>query len=354
MSSRILFAVCMLLLSSTAVADATVPTEDIPGARDTDVVGRLAGSFIVAYSHMDYDEVSLPLTPLEEVEGARDEKNNRVYRPLESIDLEGSRTHLVYVLPDGASPLQVVRNYENMLTGVGGDVRFECKREECGGASDRSSGGGGGQQSMAMFLWPESRIKQGHFTNGHCAQTERIADQRYALIELPERRGFVSVLAYVLRNDSYCKALNGRVVAVVDVVEEAAMGDSMVTIDAREMARSIAETGSVALYGIYFDFGKASLRPESAATLENIARLLNDSPGLRVLVVGHTDSVGSFQSNQTLSERRAAAVVDALTSEYRIDRARLRPVGVSYAAPKASNSTDEGRALNRRVELVED
>jgi outer membrane protein OmpA-like peptidoglycan-associated protein len=108
----------------------------------------------------------------------------------------------------------------------------------------------------------------------------------------------------------------------------------------------------VALYGIYFDSGKADVKPESAETLEQIAKFLTNSPDLQVLVVGHTDNAGSFESNMDLSKSRAEAVVRALTSTYGVDAARLMPVGVSFAAPVATNATEEGRAKNRRVELV--
>ncbi len=127
----------------------------------------------------------------------------------------------------------------------------------------------------------------------------------------------------------------------------------MVTVNASEMAKKIASTGSVALYGIYFDFNKADLKPESNATLDQIAQLLKNDAALKLLVVGHTDNVGTFDFNTGLSQRRAASVVAALTGKYGIAKARLSPIGVSFAAPVASNKTDDGRAKNRRVELVE-
>ena len=74
---------------------------------------------------------------------------------------------------------------------------------------------------------------------------------------------------------------------------------------------------------------------------------------MKLLVVGHTDIVGAFSSNMDLSQRRAAAVVNALTAQFGIDKNRLTPVGVAFACPVASDRTEEGRAKNRRVELVE-
>jgi OmpA-OmpF porin, OOP family len=86
---------------------------------------------------------------------------------------------------------------------------------------------------------------------------------------------------------------------------------------------------------------------------EQIAKLLKETPALKLLVVGHTDNIGSFSFNMDLSQRRAAAVVSALATRYAVRRDRLTPVGVSFASPVASNQAEAGRAANRRVELVE-
>jgi outer membrane protein OmpA-like peptidoglycan-associated protein len=130
------------------------------------------------------------------------------------------------------------------------------------------------------------------------------------------------------------------------------MEEKMVSVSAEKMASSIHDTGRVALYGIYFEFNKADIKQESAATLGQIAKMLSSDPGLKLLVTGHTDNVGSFESNRTLSERRAQAVVGELVTHYSISSERLFPFGVSFAAPAASNDSEEGRAKNRRVELV--
>jgi outer membrane protein OmpA-like peptidoglycan-associated protein len=106
------------------------------------------------------------------------------------------------------------------------------------------------------------------------------------------------------------------------------------------MAQAISTTGRVALYGLYFDSGKADVKPESKDTLDQIAKLLASSPTLKLLVVGHTDNVGEFASNTDLSKRRADAVVTLLASQYKADRKRLTPVGVSFASPVAPNTPE--------------
>jgi outer membrane protein OmpA-like peptidoglycan-associated protein len=126
-----------------------------------------------------------------------------------------------------------------------------------------------------------------------------------------------------------------------------------VTVDAAFMASSIADTGSVAIYGINFDTAKADLKPESDPAIDEIVKLLTGNPALKVYIVGHTDMVGDTASNVKLSQARAQSVVSALVSKHGIAAGRLIAFGAGPYAPVASNKTDEGRARNRRVELVE-
>ena len=137
----------------------------------------------------------------------------------------------------------------------------------------------------------------------------------------------------------------------VHIIEKQLMKQEVVA-NAESLAGSIRETGKAAVYGIYFDTGKAEIKPESEAALAEIAKLLKADPKLKLYVVGHTDNVGLFGSNIKLSDDRAAAVVKALVGKYGIVSSRLTPFGDGPTAPVASNKSEEGRARNRRVELV--
>ena len=137
----------------------------------------------------------------------------------------------------------------------------------------------------------------------------------------------------------------------VHIIEKQLMKQEVVA-NAESLAGSIRETGKAAVYGIYFDTGKAEIKPESEAALAEIAKLLKADPKLKLYVVGHTDNVGLFGSNIKLSDDRAAAVVKALVGKYGIVSSRLTPFGDGPTAPVASNKSEEGRAKNRRVELV--
>jgi OOP family OmpA-OmpF porin len=316
-------------------------------------VKRYDGSFIVAYEHKSFSDFTLPLSTLEEVPNKQDNHNNRYFEPKKRKPLEGEYTRIGYLIPADRSPLEVFRNYQDDIKSKNGTILFECKETACGGNPGLSSSGGGGQMSLAMYLGPEERITDPPYSNGNCALTSHITEQRYFAAEMPASDAHVSVLIYAMKDDLYCKAFNGRTIAIVDIVEAKSRERKMVTVAASEMETAITTAGRVALYGIYFEFNKADVKPESDPTLEQMAKLLKTTPALKLLVVGHTDDVGSFTSNMDLSQRRATAVVQALVSRFGIAQSRVTAVGISYASPVASNKTEEGRAKNRRVELVE-
>ena len=124
-----------------------------------------------------------------------------------------------------------------------------------------------------------------------------------------------------------------------------------VTADAAQMANEITQTGHVAVYGIHFESDKATIQPDSEQTLKQIAQLLQNDPNLKLRVEGHTDATGSKEANKVLSQQRATAVI-AWLGQHGVDRSRLSAVGFGDSKPIADNSTEEGKAKNRRVELV--
>jgi OOP family OmpA-OmpF porin len=136
------------------------------------------------------------------------------------------------------------------------------------------------------------------------------------------------------------------------IVDKQAMQQD-VTADAAALDSGLGALGHVEVPGIFFDFGKADVKPESDAALKEVVKLLQTKPALTLWVVGHTDYVGTPDANLALSNARAAAVVKVLTQRMGIDAKRLSSFGAGSYAPVASNKTDDGRAKNRRVELVE-
>jgi OmpA-OmpF porin, OOP family len=165
-------ATCAVLL-----ANATIPTADIKGAKDSPLLKRYEGSFIVAYAHQSFSDFTLPMSKLEEVPNKRDNHNNRYFEPKNRKPLEGEYTRIVYLIPADRSPLEVLRNYQDDVKSKNGKILFACKDTECGGDATRTSSGGGGWMSLAMYLQPEEKVKEPPFSNGSCALTTHITEQ---------------------------------------------------------------------------------------------------------------------------------------------------------------------------------
>lgn len=239
---------------------------------------------------------------------------------------------------------------------MGGRIVYECKEGECGGDASKSSGGGGGHMSLSSYLFPEGKLTDPRGSPGWCVTRQKIKGQRYAVAEIPDIGAYVSVLVYQPSGSSYtnCQPYIDRTVAIVDFVEGDEMDEKMVVVDSKKMSEEIAAAGSISLYGIHFDSDKAVIKKESYSMIEEIAKLLAAEPDLKLRVVGHTDNEGSFEYNRDLSQRRAEAVVSRLRDTHGVAADRLSALGASYSSPIESNRTEEGRAKNRRVTLVEE
>jgi outer membrane protein OmpA-like peptidoglycan-associated protein len=138
---------------------------------------------------------------------------------------------------------------------------------------------------------------------------------------------------------------------ILTIVEKEAMAQELVA-NAVAFAESLKTTGHIAVEGIYFDTAKTELKPESAQAIAEVAKLLKGDPSLKLYVVGHTDNAGALEGNMKLSQGRAQSVVQSLVKTHGIEATHLKAYGSGPYVPVASNDTEEGRAKNRRVELV--
>lgn len=134
----------------------------------------------------------------------------------------------------------------------------------------------------------------------------------------------------------------------IEVVEVETMKQDVVV----NMDEAINQYGKVAIYGILFDVGKSDIKPESAQSLKQITDYLNANPSVKIFIVGHTDNTGTLVNNTALSKSRAESIKNYLVSSAKIDEARLSTAGVASLCPVSTNDTEEGRRLNRRVEIV--
>jgi OOP family OmpA-OmpF porin len=300
--SLISFAV---LLFATGVLAAG--RKDVAGSSDHPLLGRFPDSVIVRYAQTAYDEYELPLGKHLGAQGfARSEK------------VKGKYTGTEYVVPKGHAVIEVFENYQEALAKAGFQVLFSCTERECGNGLGRHMG----------TMW---------YANAH-----------YVAAKGGDPAAPTYVALYV-----HTQVSSTSIGVLQRIIETRPMKTGQITASAAEISQGLAAQGKFALYGLHFDTNKAVLQPESDAALEQVAQVLKASPSLALYVVGHTDSTGQVAANVELSERRAAAAVKALVERYGIAASRLTPKGVGPFAPVGENKSEEGRAKNRRVELVE-
>ncbi len=307
---KTLFLIMLLFFSMNNILLAG--EDDYPGSKDHPILSRYPGSRIIHYSQREFDEYFLLIGPLKRKEDIQSAKKRR---------LEGRVTNITYQCPSNRNNLEVYKNYELALERAGFKILFRGKGDEIRG--------------VYSFLDEVNR----EYTGGWDDPERR--PWFYLSASSPDERVFVSLFII----GSY---QGPRV--VLSVVEPKEMKTGLIT--AEMMEAQIAQTGKVVIYSIYFDFDKADIKPESKPTIEEIAKLLKKNPTLKLYVVGHTDNIGTLEYNLSLSEKRAQAVVKELVEKYGISKDRLRAFGVGPLSPVGTNETEDGRAKNRRVELV--
>jgi len=303
---------------------------DIKGAKDHPAAGRVSGSDILIYKSRNFDSYNLPLGPAK-----RTEEGTGIFTNMKKI--EGAVARITYIAPEGVGPEEIIGNYRELFQKKGFETLYEAKSDDFGRYDEFVKAAG----YESVF-------------------TSNDGTKRFIAGRLESQAGDVYVSVYAAENTFWgfeikvgkAEAKKGRTYYQVDVTETKPLKNTLTVVNAEEMNLDLSKTGKVAIYGILFDLDKTEIKPESKPALDEIAKLLKQSPSLKLLVVGHTDNQGEIQYNYDLSRRRAEAVVKALCANYGTATERLSAYGVGMLAPAASNDSEEGRAKNRRVELV--
>lgn len=306
---------------------ATLLAQDIEGSKDHTAITRYPGSVIKYYLVENYLPYEIALGPI------------TGYRHIEKrIKTEGRVTRIYYEFEGERTHSEIYKNYKDALIREDFEIIADGHHPE---RNVKNGVGGGSWIGVAFIPNPIKGNTKLHVGSSSSGGTAAV----YGMKKRPE--GTIYVLV-VLRQYS-----SKKVVISVDVIEEEAAETGFVTADAEAMGEDIDIYGKVAVYGIHFDFDKATLKPESKPALDEIAKLMEARPDLSIYVVGHTDSKGTFAYNMKLSHDRALAVTTALKKEYGIASKRLEAQGVGPLVPVSTNKKDAGREKNRRVELVE-
>lgn len=257
--------------------------------------------------------------------------------PLERI--EGALDSRVFVKPQQKSNLEVFRSYERELAAAGFTTlvsetpsrdlqqRIWNMYRNTARLSDR----------YGSYRSTEDRI-----LSADLARIETFPD--YYIVAERTRGDELLTVAIIISRDQN--------LYMIEEVITAAMETGTVSINIEALRSEIEASGKIAVYDIHFATGSAVIEPESAEALAVIASYLSEVSG-GFYIVGHTDDTGSLESNLTLSEQRAAAVKASLLADYGVDAGRLETRGVGPLAPVSTNIDDAGRALNRRVEIVQ-
>ncbi len=309
----VLLSLLVLSLLCTPALAKKPPTRDVAGSQDHPALGRIPGAVIGQFEHRRFGRLKYPLALTRRGIG-------------EVGSAEGELWRIDYYLPGDLGPDGAAAVYRRNLERL--DFRLLLDEED-----------------------PKGRISLTRVERRIGEDFPPLSRPIWILVgkgRLRGREATVVVYAYTVTT-----TWGKRDWVRLRIVEGKALDATLEVVKAERMASDIRSKGHVVLQGILFDHDSDRLKPKSRAAIAEIAKYLEAHPRVRLYVVGHTDNTGGYDYNRDLSRRRAAAVVRALVREHGIDAARLEPVGVGPVAPVASNATEEGRARNRRVELVE-
>jgi outer membrane protein OmpA-like peptidoglycan-associated protein len=276
--------------------------------KDHPLIKPYPGSVLTASQDRGFSEFKI-VTGTDAAGATDDEK-------LQNVLVPGNLTRLSYESPRDRSVLEVSTNYKEALEQAGFGILFACADAQCGPLRQVI-----GRLNGTKLTSPEMRFLTASRTQG-------------------DRETYVQINMIKLRHEIY-------------VLERTEMERGLVAVTPEAIKQGLLVDGRVVLDGILFDFDKATLKAESKPALDAIAKFLADNPALKAFIVGHTDGTGQIAHNMQLSKDRAAAVVTALVNDYRIAAARLVAHGVGPLSPARTNKNEEGRAENRRVEMVE-
>lgn len=321
---NLLLIILTMIISTSTFAQKTT---DVEGSKDYPTISRFEGAIIEYYKETKWGTYKLPVS----------DKGTMSWK--KPMSLEGKVTRIQYSVSKENNPEFVLHNYKTGFKRSGYDIMIAIANEQLG-FNDRP------------HTWHAKYYEAGGYYQG-------LNNAKFGLgIRFPtwnNNHSFLVARGHEAGKDIYAIVytivLNKFTLITQDVIEVEAVETGLVSVD--NISTDITKKGHIAIYGIHFETGKSVLKPESTDALKTIADYINANTNKKFYIVGHTDNVGDFESNMTLSEERATSVINELTTKYSVNAEQLKAYGVASLSPVSSNITEEGKAQNRRVEIVE-
>ena len=288
---------------------------DIKGSKDYSMVSRFKDSYIASYQVKNFDRYYMLSL-----------KDNK----LDKYEIDGKITRIQYKSQKEHSVFEIYKSYENALKNAGFKILLMLDKTNCG-------------------VNLSEQIYNGEFHGLNALSGKHIKpdyrDGQFAYLSAKKKieGKEIYIVAYI--------TYYGVPLITFDAVEVQSMEKGLVSV--KDLETDIEQNGHIAIYDIHFDSGESVIKPESAEALKNIAEYLNARADKNYIIVGHTDNTGNFEGNLKLSKARADAVKNKLVSKYSVKVEQLITFGDGQTAPVATNSTEAGKAKNRRVEIVE-
>jgi len=291
-------------------------TSDIAGSKDYPLVSRFKGSLIAWYQIKNFDRYYMLSL-----------KDNK----LDKYEIDGKITRIQYESQKEHSVFEIYKSYENALKNAGFEILLTLDKTNCGINLQEQlyNGEFNGLNALTAKESIKPSYRDGEFT--YLSAKKKIDNKD------------VYVVIFISYWDSP--------LITFDAIEVQSMDKGLVSVN--DLEKDLSKSGHIAIYDIHFDTGKSTLKSESAEALENISKYLNAHQDKKYIIVGHTDNTGDFETNLKLSKERALSVKNELVNKYGVNAEQLSAYGDGSTAPIATNTTDEGRAKNRRVEIVE-
>ena len=289
-------------------------TTDYENAKDYPLVSRFKGSVIQWYELKNFDRYYLL------------DLNDQKLSPRE---IDGKITRIQYAAGKDHSIVEISRSYETALKNAGFNILVNLDEQNSPANLNEQLYFG---EFDGLNKLPGGSVKPDHNNKWNYLEAAGQKDDKD-----------IYIVIYITDRD--------WPLITFDAIEVKKMDSGLVT--AQKIDKGISAEGHIVLDGIYFDTGKSTIKPESEMALKNVADYLKKHQDQKFLIVGHTDNSGDFDSNIELSRDRAKSVINELISKYDVDGNQLESYGAGPVSPVVSNSTDAGKAKNRRVEIVE-